>query len=137
MKKVIFLVSIAIAFSFSSIAQSKAVRGSQKKIPVSQRVAYPVPQTTIIRYDSATNFTQQFIKELNGVTYRVVLNEYPYEGNRNCMLVYKMDKEKPAIGYMFNIAPNQKNFRVLVSDDNKKLVAMYEYNGEKKVIEFN
>ncbi len=137
MKKVFFLAFIATALAFSGIAQSNTIFVPQKNVRESRRMTYPIPQTTTAAYDSTTRFTQQFIKELNGVTYRIVLNECPYDGKRNDMLVYKMDREMPAILSMFNIAPNPKKFRVLVSDDNKKLVAMYEYNGEVKIIEFN
>lgn len=137
MKKVIFFACIAIATSFSVSAQSKAKPAlvPQKKVhPVT--ITYPMPQATTIPYDSTTRFTQQFLKDWDGITYRIVLNEFPYNGRRNEMLVYKMDRDMPAIEYMFKIAPSVKNFRVLVSDDNKKLVALYDYNGEVKVIEF-
>lgn len=139
MKKILFFAFFATTV-FSTTAQIKTTveTPSYREQPIMTCI---IPQRYSFE-DTATKITQQFFKEFNGVIYKIRLTEYPYKTGRNELIVTKTEIGKEILpntqqrySEFFFLAPSIKNFRILVSDDTKRLVILYDYGQEKMTIE--
>lgn len=119
MKKTLFIATIiAASFFFSSTSNAQEAPPKQ---------------------DTATRIDLQFVKELNGNIYTIMVVLFPYNGHKNDVLVLKRSADPKGLEISkdrhFFLAPSVKNLQVSLSEDKKRLVILYDYGQEKMTIE--
>jgi hypothetical protein len=136
MKKLLF-----ILFCLATATVINAQNG--KRTVLSEPVVCPPQPQPIVTQNVTINeviIEQQFIRELNGTEYRIVIEEHPVNPARNSVFIYSYktisDGIQPVGFLRFALAPRFEDFRVMPSDTPGKMVILYNFNGETKKIEF-
>ena len=130
MKKAVFILICLIATTLVHAQNSR---------PVATQQITPCPIPVMYGGDEEIA-NQQFIRQLNDVEYRIVLEEHPNNPSRNCIQIYQRNTKSPDQTTMvsnsrFSLPAYFDDFSVLPSHDQKKLVVSYKHNGKEKIIE--
>ncbi len=117
-------------FIFFCLAVTTAVNAQSR---VDQ---YAQPMLTVHQDDPIIE--QQFIREQNGIKYRIVIEEHPINPAKNTVFIYRYRPQEPVSFLRLALAPKFENFRVMPVDGiSNKFVILYSFNGAEKVIEFD
>ncbi len=133
MKKLLFVL-------FCLIALTTVTNAQKAKKTITETESQPQPYQARIMNEVIVE--QQFVRELNGIEYRVVVEEHPMNPSRNTVFIYRhqltsIEDQLSVSFFRFSLAPKFDNFRVMPVDGiSDKMVILYSYNGETKQIEF-
>lgn len=141
MKKLLFALFCLIALTTVTNAQNAQKAKKTTMLHTTDIEPQPQSHQALIK-DNEVIVEQQFVRELNGIEYRVVIKEHPMNPSRNTVFIYRhqptsIEGQLPVSFLCFSLAPKFDNFRVMPVDGiSDKMVILYSYNGETKQIEF-